>query len=70
MCCTSILDRWLVKGNNFTGFAKGAPELYLGRVVNVTIVGNSYFNNRGIKKIANKKKKKKKKKERERVDVL
>jgi hypothetical protein len=65
---TSILGRWDI---NFKGFAKGAPELYLGRVVNVNIVGNSYFKNGGIKKRAEKKtKKKKKKKKRERIDVL
>ena len=35
-------------GNTFIGFAKGAPELYLGRAANVTVVGNSYINNGGM----------------------
>ncbi len=42
-----ISSNWLVKDNTFIGWTKGAPELYLGRVTNITVVGNTYLNNGG-----------------------
>jgi hypothetical protein len=43
----SVVLNYMIKGNTFIGFNKGAPELYLGRAINTTIVGNTYINNGG-----------------------
>jgi hypothetical protein len=41
-----------VENNTFIGWAKRAPELYLGRAMNITVFGNNYINNNGIFKTA------------------
>jgi hypothetical protein len=45
-----VTHTWLVKDSSFIGFPKGAPYLYTGRAVNITVTGNTYMNSGGKNK--------------------